>query len=134
MLGHILGGQTKCPAYQKECRNCGRKNHFARCCKTAAEKRPKGSIKAVWRLLDDKDQPNYSESEESEIESIYTLNTSKQDRFTIGVNDKSVNFIIDTGSTAMIMTIQQFIEYEKKCCVQLFQSNAKLVPYGSEQL
>ena len=33
----------------------------------------------------------------------------------------------------MIMTIQQFIEYEKKCCVQLFQSNAKLVPYGSEQ-
>ena len=128
-----LGGQTKCPAYQKECRNCGRKNHFARCCKSAAEKRSKGSIKAVWRLLDDKDQPGYSESEESEVESIYTLNTSKQDRITIGVNDKSVNFIIDTGSTAMIMTIQQFIEYEKKCCVQLFQSNAKLVPYGSEQ-
>ena len=62
------------------------------------------------------------------------MNTSKQDRITIGVNDKSVNFIIDTGSTAMIiMTIQQFIEYEKKCCVPLFQSNAKLVPYGSEQ-
>ena len=84
-------------------------------------------------MLDDKDQPSYSESEESEVESIYTLNTSRQDRITIGVNDTSVNFIIDTGSTAMIMTIQQFIEYEKKCCVQLFQSNTKLVPYGSEQ-
>ena len=33
----------------------------------------------------------------------------------------------------MIMTIQQFIEHEKNCCVQSFQSNAKLVPYGSEQ-
>ena len=33
----------------------------------------------------------------------------------------------------MIMAIQQFIEYEKQSCVQLFQSNAKLVPYGSEQ-
>ena len=33
----------------------------------------------------------------------------------------------------MIMTIQQFIEYEKNSCVQLFQSNAKLVPYGSEK-
>ena len=72
------------------------------------------------------DQPSDSESEESEVESIYTLNTSKQDRITTGVNDESVNFIIDTGSTAMIMTIQ-FIEYEKKCCAQLSQSNAKLV-------
>ena len=125
-------GQTKCPAYQKECRNCGRKNHFARCCKSAAEKRPKGSIKAVWRLLDNKDQQSDSESEESEVELICTLNNSKQDRITIWVDDKSVNFIIDTGSAAMIMTIQQFIEYEKKTCV-LFQSNAKLVPYGSEQ-
>ena len=33
----------------------------------------------------------------------------------------------------MIMTIQQFTEYGKKCCVQLFQSNVKLLPYGSEQ-
>ena len=108
-------------------------NHFASCCKSAAEERPKGGTKAVWRLLDNKDQPSDSDSEESEVESICTLKTSKQDRITIGVNDKSVRFIIDTGSTAMIVTIQQFTGYEKKCCVQLFQSNAKLAPYDSEQ-
>ena len=61
------------------------------------------------------------------------MNTSKQDRITIGVNDESVNFIIDACSTAMMMTIQQFMEYERKCCVQLFPSNVKLMPYGSEQ-
>ena len=108
------GGGAKCPAYHKECRNCRRKNHFARCCKSAAEKRPKDSTKAVWRLLDNKDQPSDSESEESEAESICALNTSKQYRIAIGVNDKSVNLIIDTDSTAMIMTIQQFIEHEKR--------------------
>ena len=31
----------------------------------------------------------------------------------------------------MIMTIKQFIEYEKKGCLQLFLSNAKLMLYGS---
>ena len=61
------------------------------------------------------DQQRDSESEKSEVESICTLNTS------VGVYDKSVNFIIDTGSTDITMTIQQFIEYEKKCCVQLCQ-------------
>ena len=61
----------------------------------------------LWdHQVDNVDQPSDSEFEESDVESIYTLNTSKQDRITIGLNDESVNLIVDTGSTAMIMTIQ----------------------------
>ena len=72
MLGHIFGGQTECPAYQKECRNGGRENHFARCCKRGAQKRPKGSITTVWHLPDKKDQPSDSKSKESELnQSVY---------------------------------------------------------------
>ena len=52
--------------------------------------------------------------EEPEVESNCTLNT-------IGVNDESVSFSIDTGSTAMIMTIQQFTEYEKIAVYSCFR-------------
>ena len=87
--------------------------------KSAAEKRPKCIIKAVWWLLDDKDQPSYSESEESGVESVYTLNTSKKDRITTGVNDKSVNFIIDTGSDShnYVNTAVYWIWKEMLCTV-----------------
>ena len=85
MLGHILGGKQNVLHAKRNIETVDVKAIFARCCKSAAEKRPKGSIKVVWQLLDNKDQASDSESEESEIESICTLNTPSKIELLLGL-------------------------------------------------
>ena len=61
------GGPRKCPAFGRQCTRCGRRNHFARCCRSKQE------IKATRDLAHGDEQKSDTSSDSSDEESTCTL-------------------------------------------------------------
>ena len=61
------GGSRKCPAFGRQCTRCGRRNHFAKCCRSKQE------IKATRDLTHGDEQKSDTSSDSSDEESTCTL-------------------------------------------------------------
>ena len=122
-------GQVSCPAWGKECHKCSQKNHFARCCRNEArEKRKQKSVRATWRSCESSE----SESEDEFIGQINKFGTGMHERVIVKVRGRPINFIVDTGSSSVIMTKQAYLELIKENEeISLGKTKVKLMPYGS---
>ena len=117
-----------CPAYGKECRKCLRKNHFARCCRNIHQDAKSKPIRATWRACESESD---CEVEGESVGHVYKLHDGRHERVIVKINGQSVNFVIDTGSSSMIITKQEYLKLNKNEENSLKHTNIKLTPYGS---
>ena len=100
---------TVCPAKGKTCNNCGKENHFARCCKSKAIKRKPISPRKsqVKRIVEN--NPDQEGESSSDSDSSYTIDMvcsvgSKQKFYThIKIHKKEIRFNIDSGASVNII-------------------------------
>ena len=123
-------GPTSCPAWGKECHKCLQKNHFARCCQDEKPRKDsKRVVKATWRSCESAES---SDSDEGTVGHVYELHNGMHERVTINIEGKPINFIVDTGSSSVIMTKQTYLEFNKDQEISLSNTDVKLTPYGSD--
>ena len=122
-------GQISCPAWGKECHKCFQKNHFSRCCLNKVENKSK-MVRATWRACESSE----SDNDEKFIGRIYESESELHEKVIVKVKGQPINFIVDTGSSSMIMTKQAYLELIKnnnEIC--LTETKVKLTPYGSNE-
>jgi hypothetical protein len=107
-------GRMSCPAWGLECRNCGKRNHYARKCKAAKR------VRKINNLSDSEDEYRVSAVKEKEK----VCNKVK-----ININAIPIKFQIDSGADVNIIDEDTFVTLKGK--VTLKKSNAKWFAYNS---
>ena len=103
-------GKLQCPAYGKRCSKCKRFNHFPKMCKTpfsSSSKSKKTHVHVVEDSSDSSDNELYAGMiNDLPLNSVNPLN----DEWTVNykINDKTVNFQIDTGARCNVMSQDTF--------------------------
>ena len=93
----------KCPAYGKECNNCGDKNHFSTVCRNKGKKNRK-NINVLDENNDSNDEDEadfFGECQENERKQDWTVKTHLPDGF-------QVNFKVDTFADVTIINSHTF--------------------------
>ena len=111
--------QQACPAFGAECRKCGRKNHFAKMCRTKS--RPLHGIR-----MDDND-----ESTDDMFIGAIQKNNTKEWQITITLNNQRTKFKIDTGAQCNVISKQKYLTV---CKTPLQKSMSKLTAFGGHKL
>ncbi|XP_061887621.1 uncharacterized protein K02A2.6-like isoform X2 [Entelurus aequoreus] len=93
------GGSHKpkyCPAYGKTCNNCGRSNHYAKCCKAASRKK-------VHTVEEDDDK------EEFIVNVVQACTVEKEEWIVpITVNQTTIPFKLDTGAHVNLLSLEDY--------------------------
>ena len=129
---HAIGDRQKCPAYGKECLKCGRKNHFAICCRGGGkynQKQDKDNRAQhqqqprlrVRRTVDGTEVSNGDSSESDsdfiqqtakhlkhQVRRVERIKTQQQGTVPIRMNDVDTFCEPDSGASANIMDEYQF--------------------------
>ena len=116
--GHKHTSNQNCPAQGVECYKCGRKNHFAKVCKTAPFKQHPSRVHAIECNSSD-------ESDDMFIGMIQAGSKSKDWKATILLNRQKTTFKLDVISKT---------KYNQISPEPLRASRARLVAFGSTQL
>lgn len=94
------GGSHKpksCPAYGKSCNNCGKSNHYAKCCKAASKQK----VHAV--------DEEYEDDEEFIVDVVQACTTEKEEWIVpIEVNKTIIPFKLDTGAHANLISLEDY--------------------------
>lgn len=93
--------KEKCPAFNKKCNNCNKMNHFSKMCrmKKFDKKSDVNEIEVIERAVSNKS----SDDEDEWIHGVGNYNNAKQVKCVLIVDNKPVNFQIDTGSSVNIL-------------------------------
>ena len=126
--------QQKCPALGVQCRACGRRNHFARVCRSSASRprRPANTFRPAVREIDCS-QPAVNELDCDEVSQeellVATIENKKQKDWnvTMTVNSHAVKFKIDTGAQCNVISSKT---YHSLSSQPLGKSKARLVAFG----
>ena len=88
-----------CPAFGKNCNKCGRKNHFAKCCRQ----------RSYFKSSQQSSQMRFDESETHNVD-IFTVRSTSSDPIirTLTIHDRPVRFQIDTGAEKSIISRWQW--------------------------
>ncbi len=132
---HIRGN---CPAKGKECRNCGKLNHFAKSCRSAKqEKREtklppqrRNKIRPVDVTDDDSDSSGTSGSHSPTPSYCYAVETQRTNNpvAKVKINNQYIKFTVDTGSTINIIDPTTFDQLGN---VTLVKTHIKAFPFNS---
>ena len=109
-------GRKSCPAWGIDCRKCGKKNHYAKKCKTTTKVR---KIENISR----------SDSEEECRVSAVQQTKTVGHTITVKVDDIPLQVQIDSGADAKIIDEDSFNKLKKH--VTLKSTRAKLFAYNS---
>ena len=109
-------GRKSCPAWGLECRNCGKRNHYARKCKAAKR------VRKINNLSD-------SDSEDEYRVSAVTGKKKVCNKVKVNINTVPIKFQIDSGADVNIIDEDTFVTLKRQ--VTLKKSNAKLFAYNS---
>lgn len=120
---HRCGTQhlpRKCPAYGKNCNECGKPNHYARCCKS---EKKRSQVHAV----------NENEVEEFYIDMV-SQNVQKQKDWMIPlqVQNETIQFKLDTG--AQVNVISESVYNELKPRPKLHDAKVKVTGYAGTDI
>ncbi|MCG8047630.1 MAG: RNase H-like domain-containing protein [Candidatus Thiodiazotropha endolucinida] len=127
-------GKLQCPAYGKRCTKCKRFNHFHKMCKTKlsfSSKLKKKHVHAVEDSSDSSDNELYAGMiNDLPLHSVNPLN----DEWSVNskINDKSINFQIDTGARCNVMSQDTFHSIGIK--TPLKQTSTKLTSFSGHKL
>ncbi len=105
----------KCPARGAECMKCGKRNHFARVCRSGKPNTTRAEVKEL----------DYESSSEDDI-FLYTINGPDHKDW-ISINSHDVKFKIDTGAQCNVMSTATYKFVLKQI---LTKSKAKLTAFG----
>ena len=115
--------QQRCPVIGVECHKCGRRNHYARVCRSNSQK-SKPQLKEL-------EYDSKSSDDEMVINSV-SKNADKQDwQTTVKVNEHNITFKIDTGAQCNVLSKET---YDRICQQPLRKSHAKLVAFGGHRM
>ena len=130
--------KTKCPAFGKECRKCGKPNHFESMCKSGYKTRPRQQ--RIRALSDESDDEN---NDYFEIHTVTLTNVnsvkSRHSRHIFATmniigknkNTRMTRFQLDSGATCNIITANVLKELEIK---ELQKTNQILNMYNNTTL
>ncbi|CAK1583539.1 unnamed protein product [Parnassius mnemosyne] len=96
----------ECPAYGKQCLRCAKMNHFARAC-----------VARVFNV------------EESDEQVIHTVKSSSEWNVNLMINNKSINFKLDTGADVNILPLY-YLPQIGVSDKDLLKTNTKLSGYS----
>ena len=117
--------KRQCPAFGKQCRNCKKLNHFAKCCRSAkrkvesveqSENSPKSDLMFVGAI-------NHSNKTEMGADECYT---------TLDIEGHSVKFKVDTGSQVNILPSSVYRQLNVRH--KLAKPTTRLTSYSGEDL
>lgn len=92
--------KLSCPAYGKQCRKCGKLNHFAATCKTKETKR-----KGIHSVAEIEEEPF---QEILSLSSQMREDTQEKQLFaTMLIGERPVKFQLDCGASCNVIPIQQ---------------------------
>ena len=100
--------QHECTAREKKCAKCGKRGHFAKCCRS--NKKVNHIRDEETSSAEDEWSPDTIHSIKQKIHSTQSTNISGPEFFTLTslVNDRPIKFIIDRGSPATVIPKSQF--------------------------
>lgn len=96
------GGQQSCPARGKECRKCGKSNHFAKFCRSQPEPQNKPRNKQ-FNKPKALHQVTATQSNDSETEYVYNINGVDLPYATVHIHKTGVRMLIDSGASINVI-------------------------------
>ena len=118
--------QQTCPAQGVECHKCGKRNHFARVCRSKVKKAATPSLHSI-----EQEQDSSDEGEQLFVATLHTISRSKEWKVTIKLNGQKTVFKIDTGAQCNVVSKDKYKQVSKQ---PLQTSGAKLVAFGGHRL
>lgn len=136
------GGQTKCPARDKQCMKCGQYNHFASVCQTDSRERyptPRGDqTKRTWTPRQGPKSRNFvrnvehEDEYEEDDEYVFTFtNLSTREKlphFKVKILGLQLDVLADSGATVNLLSKHDFGRIT--CRPKLQPTRTKITPYG----
>jgi len=116
--------QQFCPAQGAECYKCGRKNHFAKVCRTHVTKKPHSNVYDI-------EQHSSDTSDDMFIGMIQKNSKVTDWKVTISVNKQRTVFKMDTGAQCNVVSKHKYNRLSK---APLQKSHTKLVAFRGHQL
>ena len=111
--------QQLCPAMGAQCRKCGRKNHFAKMCRT--------KTRPLYGIQTDEDYV----STDMFIGTIQRNQKPREWQITLPLNNQRLKFKIDTGAQCNVIPKQRYLQVSK---APLQKSTANLMAFGGSKL
>ena len=127
-------GKLQCPAYGKRCSKCKRFNHFQKMCRTPQPNSYRIKKKHVHVVEDSSDSSDYElyagMIHDLPLNSVNPLN----DEWVVNskINDKTVNFQIDTGARCNVMSQDIFRSFGIKTALK--PTSTKLTSFSGHKL
>ncbi|XP_028413864.1 uncharacterized protein K02A2.6-like [Dendronephthya gigantea] len=127
------GGKTACPAYQKECHNCGKRGHFMSVCRS--ESKQKLPSRQRERLAAFGEQLSDSEDDENtfwlNVHSVSGQREAKHPMFRVNVRGVWLTLMADSGSSINILDENDFEKLGDR--PELEQTSTRVYPYKSNR-
>ncbi|XP_031335480.1 uncharacterized protein K02A2.6-like [Photinus pyralis] len=132
-------GRQSCPAYQLNCRSCGKIGHFAKVCMSKGNQRPQHNTRNS-RTHTQRARVNFNETQNQEefnsdhsetsfqITTIQKVNKVNLPTTQVKLNGTSVDFIIDTGSSINLINAET---YKNLGIHKLLPDNTTILPYNT---
>ena len=122
--GNLHTRQQVCPAIGAECHKCGRKNHFARVCRSNSKKIGKPKLHSIEQNSSDEDDGMY-------IAMVNDNTETEEWEVSIRLNEQMVTFKIDTGAQCNVISKETYDRVSKR---PLMKSRAKLTAFGGHRV
>jgi hypothetical protein len=126
--------RSACPAFGKECRSCGKLNHFAQCCKSKPQQTRINKKPAFPKQVHDV-RPTHEDAEATTNYVIDSVDDAGRDelRTELMINGTSTVVKIDTGAKCNVMSLNTFLSLVQEEELDRTQIT-KLVAFGGSTL
>ena len=137
--GFALPHHGPCPAKGKNCNACGKRNHFAKVCRTVKKPNSQGKHLPhvpIHRLTEESNEhcPPYTSPPTSDDEFLFTLasTSTKTPIVKVKINDQPVKMLLDTGASTDILDKATYDKLSAVKPIALTKSPVNIFAYGSQ--
>ena len=123
------GGKTSCPAYHRECRNCGKLGHFQSVCRSVSKSKYSDRGRKSLRSLND--DFGDSDDENTFQISIHSGNgeKAKHPLFKVNIRETWLTLMADSGSSINILDENDYKKLANR--PELEDTSTRVYPYKS---
>ena len=125
-----------CPAYSQQCRKCGKKGHFASCCKSTNNQSKVNQIEMHSNLDNPESGDEFyvgavfsSHNSDNQSRKIFTIDSSTTSwNVSLSTDGTNINYQIDTGAEVNVLPKSCYRTLNRK--PRLLQTDVKLTAYN----